>query len=74
MSHNILYVLCILIFFSQNAEHVLQHLDDEMLKVKKKSEQAAEYFCDNRDNFIEMVFQEIWQFTVELKKAVKVCM
>ena len=45
-----------------------------MLKVKKKSEQAAEYFCDNRDNFIEMVFQEIWQFTVELKKAVKVCM
>ena len=44
-----------------------------MLKVKK-SEQATEYFCDNRDNFIEMVFQEIWQFTVELKKAVKVRM
>ena len=50
----------------------MQHLDDEMLKVKKKSELAAEYFCDNRENFIEVVFQEIWQFTLELKKAVKV--
>ena len=40
----------------------------------KKSEQAAEYFCDNRDNFIEMVFQEIiiMAVIVELKKAVKV--
>ena len=38
----------------------------------KKSEQAAEYFCDNRYNFIEMALQKIWQFTVELKKAMKV--
>ena len=42
------------------------------MSVKSKSDEAAQYFCDDRDNFIEIVFQEIWKFTQEFKKTVKV--
>ena len=42
------------------------------MSVKSKSDEAAQYFCDDRDNFIEVVFQEIWKFTQEFKKTVKV--
>ena len=37
-----------------------------------KSEEAARYFCDDRENFIEMIFQEMWKFTNDFQKTVKV--
>ena len=41
--------------------------------MKIKSEDAARYFCDDRENFIEMIFQEMWKFTNDFQKTVKVC-
>ena len=41
--------------------------------MKHKSDEAAQYFCDDREsNFIEMVFQEIWKFTSDFQRSVKV--
>ena len=33
---------------------------------------AAHYFCDDRNDFLDMVFVEVKEFTDEFKKTVKV--
>lgn len=34
---------------------------------------AADYFCDDRDDFLEKIFLEVKEFCDEFKKTVKVC-
>ena len=56
----------------QSAEEKLSQLSAGLESVKEKSEEAAKYFCDNRQDFVEVVFQEVSHFKHELQKSIKV--
>ena len=44
----------------------------ELAAVREKGKELAHYFCDNRDNFLNLVFVEIKNFTDEFTLTVKV--
>ncbi len=41
-------------------------------RVKQRGSEAADYFCDDRDDFLEKVFLEVKEFGDEFKKTIKV--
>ena len=56
----------------QNADRKLVDLDEFIEEVRSKSQRVAEYFCDNREDFIENVFEEMWKFIDAFQNAEKV--
>ena len=68
------YVVIVLYLFvlTQNADGNLRKLEQYIESVKEKSAIVAEYFCDDRSDFINEVFVEMWNFVEVFEKATKV--
>ena len=57
---------------TQSAEEKLGVLYTKLGEVRDQGKVAAHYFCDDRNDFLDMVFVEVKEFTDEFKKTVKV--
>lgn len=62
----------IIIVALQNAFDKLKKLDEHLERVKVQSAAVAEYFCDERDDFVTKVFEEMWKFVAAFIKCTKV--
>ena len=58
----------------KKANSRLAILDALYENVQEKSKRLAEYFCDERSDFLERVFEEMWQFMEAFVNAEKVCL
>ena len=56
----------------QVAEHTLGNLFNGLKKVQAAGRQMAQYLCDDRQDFLELVFTEIKNFVIEFTATVKV--
>lgn len=65
-------VVLFLFVLTQNADGKLSKLEQYIESVKEKSAIVAEYFCDDRSDFINEVFVEMWNFVDVFEKATKV--
>lgn len=57
----------------QNAFNKLKILDEHLDLVKAKAADLAEYFCDEREEFLMKVFEEMWKFVHAFIECTKVC-
>ena len=67
-----LFDLYFIVVASQNASTKLQKLDEHLDLVKGKAAVLAEYFCDEREDFVLNVFKEMWKFVHAFIECTKV--
>ncbi|XP_019858436.1 PREDICTED: inverted formin-2-like [Amphimedon queenslandica] len=57
--------------FIPNADNVLRKLETKVESVRTKTSSVSEYFCDERPDFINKVFEELWNFVEVFQKCIK---
>jgi hypothetical protein len=55
--------------FIPNTDSKLSQLEKYIKEVEEKSKIVAEYFCDERDDFINQIFSEMWKFIEVFEKC-----
>ena len=69
--YKIMSFIFIFIIF-QNADNVLRKLESKVTGVEEMTSSVAQYFCDERPDFINKVFEELWNFVEVFQKCIKV--